>query len=84
MTWSSGGPDPLKDSLSMTVPPSPSSPPQQGETVVELVDEDHSSEFEELKKVAEEAQGVSVCQQALLSAPPPIPLCPFCVYTYLL
>lgn len=31
----------------------------QGETVVDLVDEEHSKEFEELKTVAEAAQGVS-------------------------
>ena len=42
-----------EDSLLVTVPSSP-----QGETVVELVDEDHSLDFEELKKVAETAQGV--------------------------
>ena len=34
-------------------------PSPQGETVVDLVDEEHSKEFEELKTVAEAAQGVS-------------------------
>ena len=34
-------------------------PLPQGETVVDLVDEEHSKEFEELKTVAEAAQGVS-------------------------
>ena len=63
-------------------------PSPQGETVVDLVDEEHSKEFEELKTVAEAAQGVSAgrvgrCPTAThLSLP--LSHCPSAVATYVL
>ena len=63
-------------------------PLPQGETVVDLVDEEHSKEFEELKTVAEAAQGVSAgrvgrCPTAThLSLP--LSHCPSAVATYVL
>ena len=51
--------------MGVPVPPSP-----QGETVVDLVDEEHSKDFEELKAVAEAAQGVSAGWQVSHCHPP--------------